>query len=68
MKEKITKDMRIKEVVEKYPKTLEVFAKYEFHCIGCPAASFETIEDGAKAHGVTVEELIEDLNKSIKDT
>lgn len=62
---KITKNMKIEEVIKKYPQTTEVFAKYDFHCIGCFAASFESIEQGAVAHGIDVEELIEELNKVI---
>ena len=65
-KQKITKDMNIEEVINKYPETVEVFAKYGFHCIGCVAASFESIEDGARAHGVTAEEIVEDLNKVVE--
>ena len=64
---KITKNMKIEEIIKKYPETIEVFARYGFHCIGCAAASFESIEDGAKAHGVTVDEIVEDLNKIIKN-
>jgi hybrid cluster-associated redox disulfide protein len=63
---KITKDMKIEEVIKKYPESVEVFAKRGFHCIGCVAASFESIEQGAEAHGIDVDDLIEDLNKAIK--
>jgi len=48
------------------PKTIEVFFKYGLHCAGCGMANFETIEDGAKAHGFDnkkIKKLIEDLNK-----
>lgn len=58
--------MKIEEVLKKYPETLSVFAKFGIHCINCVAASFESIEDGAKAHGITAEELVEELNKVIK--
>lgn len=64
--EKIIKQMKIEEVIKKYPQSAEVFAKYGFHCIGCVAASFESIEQGAVAHGIDVDELIEDLNKVIE--
>ena len=64
---KIDKNMRIEEVIEKHPETLEVFNKYRFHCIGCAAASFESIEDGAKAHNIDIEKLVEELNKVIHD-
>jgi len=60
---KITKNMSIIEIVSKYPDTAEVFMKHGLHCIGCAAASFETLEDGAKAHGIDIKKLIQDLNK-----
>ena len=31
-------------------------------CGGCPMAQFETIENGAAAHGVDVDELLKELN------
>ena len=58
--------MTIKEVVEKYPQTVEVFMKHGMHCIGCAAAHFENIEQGAGAHGIDIKKLIEDLNKAVK--
>ena len=66
-KKKITKNMKIEEVIRKHPETTEVFAEHGFHCLGCVAASFESIEQGARAHGITPEELVEDLNKIIND-
>jgi len=63
---KITKDMPIGEVVNKYPQTIEVFFKHGLHCIGCAAAAFENIEQGAQAHGIDIKKLILDLNKAIK--
>lgn len=62
-KGKITKGMTFAEVVSKYPKVTKVFLKHEMHCIGCPVAMQETIEDGAKSHGISVKKLVEELNK-----
>ncbi|WP_425060223.1 hypothetical protein SCACP_08960 [Sporomusa carbonis] len=59
----ITKNMSIVEVVQKYPQTVEVFFKHGMGCIGCAAAQFENIEQGALAHGIDVDALIDDLNK-----
>lgn len=61
----ISKDMSITEVVQKYPDTAEIFMQHGMHCLGCMAARFENIEQGALAHGIDVDSLIEDLNKSI---
>lgn len=62
----ITKDMSITEAVEKYPETVEVFLNAGMHCLGCMASRFENIEQGAVAHGIDVDKLIEELNKAIQ--
>lgn len=66
MKQKITKNMSFGEVLQKYPETAKIFMGYGMHCIGCMMAQFETIEQGAAAHGIDIKKLIADLNKSIK--
>ncbi len=62
----ITKDMSIMEVVQKYPDTVSVFANAGMGCIGCAAARFENIEQGALAHGIDVDALINGLNDVAK--
>jgi len=62
----ITKDMTIAEVAGKYPETHKVFFSIGMHCLGCPMAMQETIEQGAAAHGANVEELLKKLNNSVK--
>ena len=64
---KITKEMKIEEILQKHPETLSVFLKHGFHCLGCAAASFENLADGAAAHGINVEKIVEELNKAIKN-
>ena len=61
----INKDMTIGEVVENYPASVEVFMQYGMGCLGCPATRFETIEQGAEAHVIDLEDLINDLNKAV---
>ena len=58
----ITKDMSILEVVQKYPDTVDVFVNVGMGCLGCAAAHFENIEQGAMAHGIDVDQLVKDLN------
>jgi hybrid cluster-associated redox disulfide protein len=61
---RITKEMRISEVIKKYPKTIFVFLDCDLHCIGCPAAQDETIEEAAKIHLLDLNKLLSDLNKA----
>ncbi len=66
---KITKKTKLGEVVEKYPEAVEVMLKQGLHCVGCHMAAFETIEQGAKAHGMDdkeIKELLEKMNKAIE--
>ena len=64
----ITKDMSIGEVVQKYPQTIEVFLRHGLMCFGCAIARFENIEQGASAHGIAVEPLMQDLNAAVVGT
>jgi len=62
---KITKEMTFGEVLSTYPETVKTFFMYGMHCFGCHLAVDETIEQGALAHGVVVDDLIKDLNESL---
>lgn len=61
----LTKEMSIMEVVQTYPQTVPVFQLFGMGCIGCAAANFESIEEGALAHAIDVTKLMESLNESI---
>ena len=69
-KTKITKDILILDLVEQNPALAEVLTeKYGLHCIGCMAASMETLEQGALTHGMTedeVEKMVMELNKILE--
>jgi hybrid cluster-associated redox disulfide protein len=65
---KVTKNMTLGEVVEKYPASAVIMMKYGLHCVGCHAASWETIEQGAKAHGMSskeIDKMLKEINKEI---
>ncbi len=63
---KITKKTKFSEIIEQAPELIEILLEQGLHCVGCPFASQETIEEGALAHGMSekeVEELLKKLNK-----
>lgn len=64
----VSKDTKISELVQ-YPKAIEILQGKGFHCIGCFFASQESIEQGAKAHGMAeeeIEEIVKEINEAIK--
>jgi len=61
-KKKITKDMTFMELMELDSEAGEKLGERGLFCGGCPMAQFETIENGALAHGIDVDKLIRELN------
>ncbi len=64
----INKEMPILEIVQKYPETIRTFFAHGLMCVGCAAARFETLEQGAMAHGIDVDSLVEALNEAVNET
>ena len=65
---KITKDMTFAELMELDSEAGVKLAERGLFCGGCPMAQFETIENGAAAHGVDVVELLRELNEGGSST
>ncbi|RJP19585.1 MAG: DUF1858 domain-containing protein [Candidatus Abyssobacteria bacterium SURF_5] len=59
----ITKNMKIEEVVKRYPKTISVFERFGLRCTSCSVSAFEYIEEGARSHGIDVDILLDELNR-----
>lgn len=57
MSNKINKDMTFGELIKKFPHAGPVLAGYGLHCIGCHIGISETIEQGAKAHGLSDDDI-----------
>jgi len=66
-RKKITKDSLIGEIMAKRPKLAEVLMReYGLHCVGCGMATMETLEVGARVHGMKIREITQmvlELNK-----
>ncbi len=63
---KITKEMSITEIVQQYPQTAEILMQHGMGCLGCVAARFENLGQGAAAHGIDIDQLLVDLNKAVE--
>jgi len=58
----ITPWMTVEEILLCYPETIPIFAQHGLACPGCSLAAFDSLEQGAKAHGVDLTTLIRELN------
>ena len=61
----IRKEMTIEEIIQRYPQTIPVFARFGLECVGCQIASYEALEHGAGVHHVDVEQLLKELNSLV---
>ena len=60
-----TKDMSIMEALQADPRARDVFNAYGMGCIGCMGVSMESIEDGAKMHGIDPQAVVGELNRLV---
>jgi hybrid cluster-associated redox disulfide protein len=44
--------MTVDEVMRRWPATIRVFLDHRMRCVGCPIASFHTIDDACREHGL----------------
>jgi len=66
--DKIKKDMTFGELLQQHPQVAELLAGYGLHCIGCHIGVYETIEQGAQAHGLDeekIEKMMTELNAAV---
>ena len=54
--------MIIMDVLRLDPGTADFFFQIGMHCLGCPSASGESIEQACQVHGVDPDELVEKIN------
>ena len=62
---KVTKESIIGEVLDEAPETAKFFIEIGMHCLGCPSARSETVEEACQVHGVDADELVKKLNAAI---
>ena len=63
----ITKEMNIMEAIQKYPAVVAVLQELGLGCIGCIAASGESLEQGLAAHGIDIDAAVAKMNEAIKE-
>lgn len=67
MTEKINKKMSFTEIIQKNPDAADVLMNNGMHCIGCGMATAETLEEGAAAHGIDADKIVDEVNKTVKE-
>ncbi len=58
----ITKDMLIGDILTMDIETAPFFLEMGMHCLGCPSARGESLEQACEVHGVDVDVMVTKIN------
>ena len=59
---KVTPDTIIGDILDIAPESAPLFLEIGMHCLGCPSARGESIEEACEVHGVDCDAMIEKIN------
>lgn len=61
----VDKNSIIGDILDYDQTTATYFLEMGMHCLGCPSARGETLEQACEVHGVSADELVEKINAHI---
>lgn len=61
----VDRTTKIGDILDFNRETSVYFLEMGMHCLGCPSARNETIEQACLVHGVSVEDLIARINEHL---
>lgn len=65
---KITKETTIGDAIKIDTGIIPILMSAGMHCVGCPSAQGESIEEAAMVHGIDPDALLSDINDYITAT
>ena len=63
----ITKDMIIGDILKADKGVAPILLNSGLHCLGCPSAQGETLEEACAIHSIDVDSLLAEINDYLKD-
>lgn len=58
----VSKDMAIGQIIRLDEGLIPILMSAGMHCVGCPSAQSETLEEAAMVHGMDVNSIISEMN------
>ena len=62
----ITKDMIIADIIATEPNLAGVLMACGMHCVGCPSAQGESLDEACFVHGMDVDDVVKTLNEYLE--
>ena len=64
----IAKDMTIADIIAVNEDIAPILFRAGLHCLGCPSAQAETLEEAGLVHGIDADALTEEINEFLAKT
>lgn len=58
-------DSVVNDIMREFPTTIRVFLDFRMRCVGCPIASYHTVDDSCREHGVDAATFLAALRRQI---
>ena len=62
----INKDMIIHDIIQIDTDIIPILLDAGMHCVGCPSAQGESLEEACMVHGIDVDEVVGRLNEYLE--
>jgi hybrid cluster-associated redox disulfide protein len=56
-----TTEMTVDNVMRRWPSTIRIFLDFGMHCVGCPIATFHSVDEACREHGIDPGRFLESL-------
>ena len=66
MEQRLSSDITVKDILDRYPQLLKLFMDLGLLCVGCPTEAFHTLEDVAREYGIDPDQLLQRLQRVIE--
>lgn len=65
MGNKVTKDMTMGEILRQYPESASTLLESGMHCLGCPSAQMESLQDACTVHNLDADAIVNKINTAL---
>jgi len=55
-------ELSLDEIMQRWPNTIAVFLRHKMLCVGCPIATFHTINNACREYDLDKDAFLEELN------
>ena len=59
-----TTELTVDEVMRRWPSTIRVFLDFHMHCVGCPIATFHSVDEASREHGIDLVMFLSSLRRA----